>query len=79
MVTIVITTCKRNPEIIDRAIKSVICQTYTDWEMIVVDDSPNDWPLRQKVRETVTAYSANYPVSYIANATNRGACYSRNV
>lgn len=79
MVTVVITTCKREPRIIHRAINSVVDQTYKDWELIVVDDSPQDWPMRCEVADTVNSFSKEYRVKYIANESNSGACYSRNV
>lgn len=30
------------PQFIDRAAKSIVSQTFTDWELLVVDDSTND-------------------------------------
>ncbi len=78
MVTVVITTCKRKPEILHRAIKSVEGQTYTNWELIVVDDSPPDWPQRHEVGRTVRSIFSNNRIVYIENKSNSGACYSRN-
>ena len=79
MITVIITTCKRKPNIINRAIYSVIEQTYKEWELIVIDDSPNDWPLRIEVGNTVKKYADSYNIKYIPNERNCGACYSRNI
>lgn len=78
MVTIVITTCKRKPEIIERAITSVIQQTYADWELIVVDDSPDEYEFRSAVRQCVLKFAEKNHVTYLPNDNNSGACYSRN-
>lgn len=77
MVTAVITTYKRPPEILERAIKSVLSQTCADLELIVVDDSPADFPLRPAVRETVEEYT-DRNVRYIPHEKNMGACAARN-
>ena len=79
MVTVVITTCNRNPDIVERAIRSVIEQTYKDWELIVIDDSPCEYSRRDDVREMIIRYSLDYRIIYIQNERNSGACYSRNV
>ncbi len=79
MITVIITTYKRKPDVINRAILSIIKQTYKEWELIVVDDSPCDWLLRDEVRQAIIHYADSYKVEYIANAKNYGACYSRNI
>lgn len=79
MVTVVITTCKREPSIIERAISSVVEQTYKEWELVIVDDSPHDWKLRNEVKETVKSFSKDHRVKYFENESNYGACYSRNI
>ena len=81
MVSVIISTHKREPSIICRAIDSVLHQTYHGIEIIVVDDSPADYPLREKVAAAVRAYSAassDIPISYYAHEKNRGACAARN-
>lgn len=79
MITVIITTCKREPAIVKRAINSIISQTYKEWELIVVDDSPEDFEQRSEVYQSVIAYSDKYNVKYIQNEKNSGACFSRNV
>ena len=53
MVSAIVTTFKREPSMVLRAIKSILTQTYKDIEIIVVDDSPNDYPLRNQVFRTL--------------------------
>ena len=76
-VSAVITTYKRAPELLERAILSILAQTYPIKELIVVDDSPADYPLRASVAETVGKY-ADRGVRYIQHPTNMGACVARN-
>lgn len=81
MISAVITTYKREPSMLSRAIESVISQTYEGLELIVVDDSPAFFPLRKEVEETVCKYMNNdkgISVRYIPHDTNCGACAARN-
>lgn len=84
MVSVVITTCGREPDILCRAIDSVLCQTYTDWELIVVDDSPQDYVRRDEIRRTVEMLGRRMKepegsrIRYIAHEVNSGACAARN-
>ena len=74
-----ITTCKRKPEMVERALKSVIAQTYRDWHCVVVDDSPEDYEFRGDVRRMVEGYAANDErISYVAHDKNYGANHARN-
>lgn len=79
LVTVVITTCKRSPEIVRRAVQSVINQTYSEWELILIDDSPNDYEYRHEVKGTITCLKVNNNIRYVANEKNSGACFSRNI
>lgn len=76
-VSAVITTYKREPRFLERAICSVLAQTYPIKQLIVVDDSPSDYPLRASVAETVEKY-ADRGVVYVQHPTNMGACVARN-
>ena len=42
LVSCIITTYKREPEILKRAIDSVLNQSYQNYEIIVVNDCPED-------------------------------------
>lgn len=80
MITVVITTYKREPSLIIRAIQSVLCQTFKDIEIIVVDDSPADYPYRKDVEAAVLKCQKNSNISifYIQHEKNCGACVARN-
>ena len=66
LVSAVITTHKRPPEIVERALKSVLGQTYSNIEIFVVDDSPEDYVFRSDVKSMVESYS-DKKVRYIAH------------
>ena len=76
MVSFIITTCKRSPELVTRALRSTMAQTYQDTEIIVVDDSPVDYPERENVRQAVLALCPS--VRYFQHDKQRGAPAARN-
>ena len=64
-----------------RALNSILGQTYQDIEIIVVDDSPEDYALRESVKEAVLSKKTVRPetaIRYIPHEKNRGACAARN-
>ena len=74
-----ITTHKRPPEMVERAIKSVVAQTYTDWDVVVVDDSPADYEFRDDVRKMVEGWSErDSRIRYVPHDRNYGANHARN-
>lgn len=77
LVSVIITTYKREPEIVIRAIQSVLSQTYNSIELILVDDSPSDYDKRNDLKETIAKIFAE-KVKYIQHAENQGACAARN-
>ena len=77
MISVIITTYKRPPEMLKRAIDSVITQSYKDWELLVIDDSPSDYERRLDVRKMMEEYSG-YNVRYIQLEKNSGGCVARN-
>lgn len=79
MISTVITTYKREKEIVERAMKSILAQTYTDWELIVVDDSPASFTHRNEVKNMVLNYAnEDSRIRYYAHSQNLGACAARN-
>ena len=76
VVSAVITTCKRSPVFVVRALKSVMAQTYPHIQIIVVDDSPANYPEKETVRKAVLSECPQ--VVFVAHGENRGACAARN-
>jgi glycosyltransferase involved in cell wall biosynthesis len=76
-VSVIITTYKRPFETLSRAIESALAQTHTNFEIIVVDDSP-DSPERENLKKSIEErYSGK--LLYLQNPRNLGACASRNI
>ena len=74
LVTAIITTHKRKPELVQRALDSVLAQTYPNMEIIVVDDSPSEFAYREAIKQLVQEKGAQY----IAHEVCQGACVARN-
>ena len=53
LVTTVITTYKRKPEIVKRALDSIVGQTYDNIEIFVVNDCPTDKKLIEDLKNTI--------------------------
>ena len=75
LVSVIIPTYKRSDKI-ERAIKSVVNQTYNNLEIIVVDDNANNLEEREKTRKIIQKYNN---INLIENQTNLGGAISRNV
>ena len=58
---------------IKETIESVLAQTYSDWELIIVDDCSTD-----NTDEVVGEFLSDERIRYIKNDTNSGAAVSRN-
>ena len=58
---------------IRETIESVLAQSYTTWELIIVDDCSND-----NTDDVVNPYLADGRIHYIKNDINSGAAVSRN-
>ncbi len=74
----IITTCRRSPEFVSRALKSVLAQTYPRIQIIVVDDSPADFPERENVRRVVRELCPQ-AVFLSTGGKNLGAPAARNM
>lgn len=77
LVSAIITTHKREPETVERALKSIVSQSYKNIEIIVVDDSPSDYCLRNEVKLMVEKY-IDSNIQYVQHETCQGACVARN-
>lgn len=58
---------------ISETIESVLAQSYSNWELLIVDDCSKD-----NTDDVVTQYLVDARIRYIKNETNRGAAVSRN-
>lgn len=72
MISIIIPTYNRG-YIIKDSIKSILNQTYTDFELIIVDDGSTD-----NTTDVVKSIK-DKRIKYIKYENNKGACYARNV
>lgn len=77
LVTAVITTYKRDPEIVIRAAKSVLHQTYKNIELFIVNDYPEGKELSNRLKEAIDDLN-DTRVMYICHGKNEGACAARN-
>ena len=69
----IITPTYKRADILHRAIQSLLQQTYTDWEMIIINDSPQE--------ETYSELEKNISdkrIVYLKNTENKGVNFSRN-
>ncbi len=79
MILAAITTHKRRPEMVERALKSVVAQTYQDWNLVVVDDSPADYEYRDDVRKMVEGWAEkDSRICYVQHDRNYGVSHARN-
>ena len=79
MILAAITTCKRKPEMVERAIKSVVNQTFKDWNLLIVDDSPADYEFRNDVKTMAEDWCRrDERIFYFQHEKNFGAQRARN-
>jgi teichuronic acid biosynthesis glycosyltransferase TuaG len=50
----IIIPCYNSEQFIDRTIKSVLCQTFSDWELLLIDDHSTD-----KTKDILEKYAKN--------------------
>ncbi len=77
-VSVVVPTYNRC-QFIDRAINSILNQTYTNFEIIVVDDNGDGTPARGEMVNKMKKYLPDPRIKYIRNATNLGGALARNI
>ena len=76
LVSVIIPTYNRD-SVINRALKSVIKQTYKNIEILIIDDGSKD-DTCNVVKSFVNAHT-NHTISYIKCNKNNGAQYARNL
>ena len=78
LISIIIPIYNRDIKLLNRAIDSIKCQTYSKYEIIVVDD--ND--VHTKNNEEIKAYEEEIkkeiPIKFIYHNINKGANAARN-
>jgi glycosyltransferase involved in cell wall biosynthesis len=74
MKVLCIIPCYNAQSTLKGAIESIINQSYTNWELIIVDDASTD-----KSYKIAQSYAKKYPnITVLRNHTNQGCYYSRN-
>jgi glycosyltransferase involved in cell wall biosynthesis len=77
LVSIVLPTYMRSHKLRE-AINSVRSQTYSEWELIVVDDNQPTEPHAERTETIVREYQNLANVVLIMHGCNKGACAARN-
>lgn len=70
----IITPCFNCEKYLKATIDSVLAQTFTNWEMIIVDDCSTD----SSYKIALDASQKDSRIFVFKNGCNKGACYSRN-
>ena len=81
LVTAVITTYKREPEILRRAVESVVNQSWRPLDLYVINDCPENVALSEKIRIMlleIQQHHSDLTIQYIPLEHNSGACVARN-
>lgn len=76
-VSIIITTYKR-ADALEKAIDSVLNQTYENIEVIVVDDNDADTTYRKNTANIMKLYEQNFKVHYVQHEKNMNGAAARN-
>lgn len=70
----IITPCYNSEQFLAETIESVLCQTFSNWEMLIVDDCSTD-----KSYEIASEYAKrDSRIKVYRNEKNQGAFFSRN-
>ena len=77
VISVIITTYKRSPNLLKRAILSVIKQTYQSIELLIVDDSPPNFEYRPEIEDMICQFADNR-LKLIKHPRNYGVSTARN-
>ncbi len=77
LVSVIIPTYKRS-DMLPRAIKSVLNQTYKNIQVVVVDDNNPDTAYRKKTEVLMKQYMDDYRVKYVKHSKNSNGSVARN-
>ena len=79
-VSCIVTTYERPIEILKKAIMSIVKQTYDNYEILIVNDSPKNIELSNKIKHLVKLIKNEYciEITYLSYEKNMGANYARN-
>ncbi|MEB9969984.1 glycosyltransferase family 2 protein [Bacillus cereus] len=78
-VSIIVATYRRK-EALEQALQSLIAQTYSNFEIIVVDDNADaEWNTEIEKIVNNTRTSDNVQITYIQNKNNKGSSETRNI
>ena len=77
LVSVIIITYKRPIEILERAVSSVLNQSYHSIELIVVNDAPEEINLKQRIEQRLVDFKDDR-ITYICHKKNMGANEARN-
>lgn len=70
----IVTPYRNSRKYFERTYKSVISQTYKDWEWIIVDDNSS-----KEEKNFLDSLSANKKIKVFHNSDSKGPAYSRNL
>lgn len=77
LVSVIIPTYKR-PQMLGRAIDSVLSQNYENLEVVVVDDNTDDDEFRLETIRFMAKYASDSRVKYIKHRINQNGSSARN-
>ena len=78
LISVIVPTFERS-ELLPRALDSIVAQTWTNTEIIVVDDNIPDSIWQKKTREVLVPYLKNNNLIYMATAGEVGGGAARNL